>query len=341
MSSVEVKELKAYKPDPLVILAGLVLAAAFVWTYTFISKESTSSLIYIWREWWTPDYQHGFFVLPFCLFLLWYRRGMMAEIPVQGSWWGLALFALWAGVRLYAVYFNYSWLQHASLIPGVAAITLFVGGWRAMLWAWPAIVFMVFMIPLPGAATDLLSQPLQKIGSVVTVFAIQTLGVPSMRMENAIQLSGMPKPLNVAEACSGIRMLMLFFALCAGGAFLMTKKPWWERLLIVVSAIPIAVIANVSRLTMIALFSELVAKWPNQLLSAKLAVNWPNNVTETWAHDLPGLLMMPVGMLLLWLEWMLFSKLMIESPEDRAVALRGTTRGLLPMAAPPRESKRP
>ncbi len=217
MSSVDAKESKAYKPEPIVILAGLVLACAFLWTYTFAGKEGTGSLRYLWNAWFTPDYQHGFFVLPFCLFLLWYRRDMMTGIPARGSWWGLAFFALWAGVRLYGVYFNYSWFQHASIIPGVAAITLFVGGWGALLWAWPAIMFMVFMIPLPGMATDFLSQPLQRVGSYFTVFLIQTLGIPAMRSEVTINLRNMP--LNVAETCSGIRMLMLFFALCVGARF--------------------------------------------------------------------------------------------------------------------------
>jgi exosortase/archaeosortase family protein len=136
-------------------------------------------------------------------------------------------------------------------------------------------------------------------------------------------------------------MLMLFFALCVGGAFIMKKNPWWERLLIVGSAIPIAVVANITRLTLIAVFSEIVSKWPTYLLSTEQAAKWPGNVTETWAHDLPGLLMMPVGMILLWIEWMLFSKLFIKEPEDRIVGIRGMSRGLLPMAVPPREGKKP
>jgi exosortase len=297
------------------------LVAIFAWTFLY-------SFQYIYRLWLTPDYQHGFFVPIFCLFLLWQRRAMMTEIPAKGSWWGLAFFALWATVRLYGTYFNYTWLQHASLIPGVAAIVLFVGGWRAMHWAWPSILFMAFMIPLPGTLTDFLSQPLQKVGSILSVFAIQTLGIPAMRADTVIQLRDMP--LNVAEACSGIRMLMLFFALCVGAAFLMTKKPLWERLLIVASAIPIAIVANVVRLTLTAIFAEIVSKWPHLLLSAEAAKVWPAKFTETWAHDLPGLFMMPVGLLLLWIEWALLSKLFIEESADRAVAIRASHPGAHP-----------
>jgi exosortase len=348
MSSVEVQESKTVKPDPLVILAGLFLAVAFIATYTYAGKESGSTLWYLWHSWHTDDYQHGYFVLPFCAYLLWSRRDMMTEIPAQGSWWGLAFFAVWAGMRIFGVFLNLAWFQHASIIPGAAAIVLFVGGWQAILWAWPAIVFMVFMIPLPGMATDFLSQPLQSIGSRCSVFIIQTLGISAMRDGNAIKLSKMTQDLNVAEACSGIRMLMLFFALCVGASFLMTKKQWWERLLIVASAIPIAVAANVVRLTLIALFSQLVSTWPSlvnvfllNLLNDKSSPVWPDDVRFTWVHNLPGYLMMPIGMLFLWLEWTLYTKLFVEEPEDRNAGFRTVTRGLLPMAVPPREGKQP
>lgn len=348
MSSVEVNEVKTFKPDPLVIGAGLFLAVAFIATYMYAGKESMNSLQYLWVAWHSDDYQHGFFVLPFCAYLLWSRREMMTEIPAQGSWWGLAFFALWAGMRFFGVFLNLAWFQPASIVPGVAGIVLFVGGWQAILWAWPAIVFMVFMIPLPGMATDFLSQPLQAIGSRCSVFIIQTLGIPAMREGNAIHLSRMPQPLNVAEACSGIRMLMLFFALCVGAALLMTKKQWWERALIVVSAIPIAVAANVIRLTLIALFSQLVSTWPslvnvfllNLMNTCKSSPPaWPEDVTTTWVHNLPGFMMMPIGMLLLWLEWTLYTKLFVEEPEGRTTTFRTVTRGLLPMAVPPREGK--
>jgi exosortase/archaeosortase family protein len=150
----------------------------------------------------------------------------------------------------------------------------------------------------------------------------------------------MPKPLNVAEACSGIRMLMLFFALCVGASFLLTKKALWERIVIVISAIPIAVVANVLRLTLIAIFTKMILTWPNYLLSEKLLADWPNNVTETWAHDVPGLMMMPIGLILLWIEWILISKLFVEEPAERAASIR-RTQGLLPMANPARKGKQP
>ena len=64
------------------------------------------------------------------------------------KWWGLAFLALWALMRWAAVYFNFESLPEMSMLPFFAGLALFVGGWQAFRWAWPAIVFLVFMIPL-------------------------------------------------------------------------------------------------------------------------------------------------------------------------------------------------
>jgi exosortase len=340
----------SYRPSPLEIVAALTVVIVAVASYIFAFKDwspyyiASNTFNYLYLAWWDPDYQHGFFVVPFCLFLLWYRRDMLEGVPAQGSWWGVAFFALYAVIRLVGTYGNYSWFHHAALVPCVAGIVLFVGGWRIMAWAWPSIVFLLFMIPLPGRATDFLSQPLQKVASVVSTYVIQTLGIPVMRQDVTLHLRDMQ--LNVAEACSGIRMLMLFFALCVAAAFLMRKSTWWERLGIVATAIPIAIIANISRLCLIAIFCEMVNKWPSLLTmvhGAEALKNWPPQagLEGLWPHDLAGLLMMPIGLLLLLGEWVLYSKLFVEVPEDNIGALRNTARGLLPSAPGPRKEKSP
>ena len=128
----------------------------------------------------TPDYQHGPFVPLFSLFLLWVRRDMIIPFTGRGSWWGLAFLALWAWMRLAAVYFNFGSLPEMSMLPFFAGLALFVGGWQALRWAWPAIVFLVFMLPLPGDVQGWLSLQLQGIATRISVFIIQTLGIPSV-----------------------------------------------------------------------------------------------------------------------------------------------------------------
>jgi exosortase/archaeosortase family protein len=100
--------------------------------------------------------------------------------------------------------------------------------------------------------------------------------------------------------------------LCIGAAFL-SKRPLWERLLMVASAAPIAVIANVARITMTGVLFEIAGRWP--------AVIDLETRAET-IHDWAGYAMMPIGLLVLLGEMSLLSKLMI-SPESERLLTTG------------------
>ena len=73
----------------------------------------------------------------------------------------------------------------------------------------------------------------------------------------------------------------MFFTLCVGAAFMMRKTPVWERMLIVVSAPPIAVLANVFRITLTAVLFEMAHQWPS-VVSKQFA--------DKVFHDFAGLL---------------------------------------------------
>ena len=202
-----------------------------------------------------PDYGHGFFVPLFSLYLLWHRREIIGSAPMKWSWWALPMFALSGAIRWASIYFNLSGDQY-SIFPMLIGVALFLGGWRALRWSWPAILFLVFMIPLPGTLRVMLAQPLQRVATTASVYVIQTLGMPSIAEGNTIWLP--PHHLDVEQACSGIAMLMLFFAICVG-AVLVLRMSLWEKCVIVASAMPIAVIANVFRVTVAGILMELVS----------------------------------------------------------------------------------
>ncbi len=330
MTTEKLSEWKSTLLQPLFIVAGVLLLVIFLayspslFLYGYISTIRTLTYTYATE----PDYVHGFFVPIFSLYLLWYRREMLPSVPQRGSWWGLALFAGWAFIRWWGVYFHYIWFEPGSIVLCIAAIMLFVGGWKIILWAWPAIVFLFFIVPLPGLLSSFLSDPLQNIGTRVSVFVIQTLGIPAVASGNQIILRE-PPPLSVEEACSGIKMLMLFFTLCVGAAFLM-RKPIWERAVIIISAIPIAVISNVVRISLTAILSEIASQWPT-FISKETA-------RESF-HSFAGLLMMPVALLILWGEITLISLLTIQPVTDRTLVARETARGLLGMGIKPKEEK--
>ncbi len=297
------EDLRRLLPGPKTLAAWGVLAVAFVWFYW-------SSLGHLLSTWCTQeDYQHGFVVPIFCVFLLWYRRDMIMPFAGRWSWWGLPFLALWAAMRWAAVFFNFGSLPEMSMLPFFAGLALFVGGWQAIHWAWPSIVFLAFMLPLPGELQGLVSQQLQGVATRMSVYVIQTLGIPAVAQGHVIQLT--EKPLDVARACSGLRMMTLFFALCIGAAFVV-RKPLWEKLFIVVSAAPIAVAANVLRIVLTAVLFELARLWPSVVAP---------ETAEHFMHDLAGFLMMPIGLLLLWAEMTLLAKLLISPSHERPLVV--------------------
>ena len=244
------------------------------------------------------DYIYGFLVLPFAGFLLYQRRHMMPALPLHGNLWGVLLLAVAGGMRIAAAYFDYQLIEPLSLIPCLAGVALLVMGWEGIQWCWPSVVFLAFMVPLPGFLADMLSQPLREIGADVSTYLLQTFGVPAAVHGTIISLSRWE--LGVEEACSGLKALMLFLAVCTGAALTMHRRPMWERILLILSSIPIAVIANVIRITVTGVLYELAGP----------------ELAEAVFHGLVGLFMMPVAVVLLWLEMILLSYLFPPSPEQ-------------------------
>jgi exosortase len=320
------EDLQQFIPGPQVLLAAVVLAGCFLWFYW-----KAGSISVFQRTWKEPDYQHGPFVPLFSLFLLWYRRDVIIPFVGRGSLWGLPFLALWAIMRWAAVYFNFGSLPEYSILPFLAGLAIFVGGWQALRWAWPAIVFLIFMVPMPGDVQGLISQQLQFLATRLSVFVVQTMGIPAMAVGHWIQLTD-GRQLNVEEACSGLRMMMMFVAMCVGVA-LVVRRPLWEKLLIVASAIPIAVIGNVMRIVVTAVGSEMVHRY-STTMKPEVVVD----TIHTWAGYL---IEMPAGMLLLWLELTLLSKLLISPLPERPLVLGQFTDGQIPLVAPrtPRRGK--
>lgn len=228
----------------------------------------------------------------------------------RGSWWGLVFFAISAAMQWASAYFNFEWFPEASIVPFFAGVTLFVGGWQGFRWAWPAVLFLVFMVPLPGAVEGMVRYQLQRLATNLSVWIIQTVGIPSVPDGVVIHLTD--KPLRVAEACSGLRMMSLFFAACVGAAFVV-RKPLWEKIVMIGSAVPIAVASNVARIVLTAVLCEIGRQWPSVIAPDR---------AEKLVHDAAGLLMPIIGLLLLWAEMTLLSKLLVAPPARTAFGRR-------------------
>lgn len=243
-----------------------------------------------------PQYSHGYLVPCFSLAVLWCSRKVLRENATNGSIWGFATLLAAVTMRLVGVEFYYAWLDPLSLIPAIAGIFVLFGGWRTLRIAYPALCYLIFMIPLPYRLSIELAGPLQRVATEASTFALQVLGQPAVAEGNVILLN--EYELGVVEACSGLRMLMVFFAIATAVAMFL-RKPLWERTLVVASAVPIALIANILRITVTGILYETAGK----------------EIAEEVFHDLAGWLMMPLALAMLAVELLILHRVLIGDAE--------------------------
>jgi len=268
------------------ISLAVLLTTALLWA-------NWTSLAAMARKWaHDPQYSHGYLVPLFSVALLWLRRDLLESDKLRPSWWGLPILLLGIAVRLGGAHYYYEWFDFLSLIPCVAGIVLLVGGWHAIRWAWPAIGFLVFMIPLPYRLEGALRGPLRSIGTMTSTYMMQTVGLAALAEGNVVVVDDVR--IGVNEACSGLRMLMIFFALSTAVA-LLSDRPLWERAVIVLSAVPIALVTNITRITATGL----------------LYATGQDKLADLVFHDLAGWLMMPFALVLLGIELKLLSRLFL------------------------------
>lgn len=227
----------------------------------------------------------------------------LATVKFHGSLWGFPVLLAGAALRWAGGRYFLEWFDFLSILPLLLGVCLLLGGWQAFRWAGPAIAFLFFMIPLPHSLESALREPLRQVGTVASTYLMQTIGLPAFSEGNVIVVNEVR--IGVVEACSGLRMLMIFFALSTGVALLI-ERSLWERVLVLLSAVPIALISNIARITSTGIL---------------YAVGW-DKLADAVFHDLAGWLMMPFALLLLWLElWALSRMFIVEEDRPMSVGL--------------------
>lgn len=268
---------------------------------------SVVALIYVFRDlmwgcidrWQTePQYSHGFIIPLMAIGLGWFRRDKISPGDARSHAAGLGLLAIGVIGHLLATYFYVEALDAAGFLFAFTGLILLIWGKRFFRGVWPAVLFVGFMLPLPFQIERMLSDPLQVLGASESAWFIQAFGIPAIAQGNII-LMGETR-LGVAEACSGLRMLMVFFAISAA-AVIISRRTRWEKLLILFSAIPIALISNIVRIVATAVAYQYASRETADLIF----------------HDLSGWLMMPLAMLLLYIELRVIDLLFVEVADAR------------------------
>jgi exosortase len=242
-----------------------------------------SILLHLAKQWSNdPNFSHGFFVPAFSLFVLWQDRERLAREPREPSSWGLLIVVFALAVLTAGVLGAELFLSRISLLLLIAGLVIFFRGchpFRAVLFPW---AFLFLMIPIPEIVFSQITFPLQILASKVAALLLPLLGVPVLREGNIVNLPAMP--LEVVEACSGIRSLLSLVTLAIIYGYLVETR-LWARVALALASIPIAVAANSLRIVGTGL----------------LVQYWDPDKAEGFFHTFSGWLVFVVALAMLFL----------------------------------------
>ena len=203
------------------------------------------TLRFLVSRWYSfPDDSYGFFVPLVALYLVWLKRKELARIQTRPSRVGFPILALALLLQLAGVIVNIGHVQAVSLVVLILGVVLLLGGKELLAALSFQILYLLIMIPMPGVVYGWFAFPLQLLASGASATILELLRIPVDQQGNVFHLSGIT--LQVAEACSGIRSLVGLLGMGILLGYLTTPR-LWERVTLALSAILIAVAANIIR----------------------------------------------------------------------------------------------
>jgi EpsI family protein len=266
--------------------AGFICGLVCLGMFARIFWDNLGHFYYAWTT--DENYSHGFLVPLISLYFA-NRVASRGPVPIQGgAWLGSSLIVVSLALRLITVPLPIPFLSDIALLIGLTGLFTMMTGAAALKRYWFAFFFLIFMVPLPIALYSKIASPLQLFASRVASTLMTATGLPVLCEGNKMTLPG-GLQMFVAEACSGMRQLTGFLALTAAVAY-WTERPGWYRVVIVISALPIALSANIARVMLTGYIMHFIN---------------PQFALGTY-HTIEGLLMMGFGLLLLQGEcWVL------------------------------------
>jgi len=257
------------------------------------------------RRWLTDaSWSHGFLIPLFSLYFINQRKGKILNLKTKPNYIGL--FLLISIILFY--FFNaispsgYAYLRPISIIAALGAIVLFLGGWSLVKYTWLPVAFLIFAVPLPRRYYVGLTMPMRHLSAAVATALLNLVGgieatVNGVVIDIVYKGQHLEPALNVAEACSGMRLMMAFLALGVAMAYL-HYRPVWQRIILLASTIPIAVFCNMIRVTVTGFIYVLIHP----------------KYTQGFYHDMLGLAMLPLAFGLYgFLAWFMTSLFVEET----------------------------
>ncbi len=288
-------------------------------------RTEIGEMVHLWLT--DPSWSHGILIPLFSLYFvhqkrheilglehtcdpLWERLAgrrpqRLLSNQTRANYFGLPLLLLILAFYVFNVVSpaGYAYLRPISMIATAGAVVLFLGGWRLVRHTWLPIAFFVFAIPLPRRYYVGLTMPMRHLSATIATTLLNLIPnldatASGVVIEVVYQGRRLDPALDVAEACSGIRLLMAFLALGVAMAYL-HERPLWQRLVLLAGTAPIAIFCNIVRVTVTGFLYVLVGQ----------------QYTQGIYHDMLGLAMLPLAFALYGLLAWFMASLFIEEDE--------------------------
>lgn len=231
-----------------------------------------------------PSWSHGFLIPLFSLYFLNQHKEQILSLRTKPNYLGLVLLlAMIVFYPLNMVQFRFGYFNSLAMIAALGSIVLFLGGWKLLKYTWLPVAFLVFAVPLPQRYYVTLTIPMRKLAASIASSLLSMVNQVDAVARGVIidvihKGQRLEPPLDVAEACSGMRLLMAFMALGVAMAYL-HYRPIWQRIVLLASTIPIAIFCNVIRVT----------------VTGFIYVLWDPKYAQGLYHDLLGMMMLPLA----------------------------------------------
>jgi exosortase len=225
------------------------------------------------------EYSHIFLVPLVAVWMVWVRRMRFRYCRASGTGIGLLAAAIGWAVSTYGYHHGYQSLWHGGAVMVVVGCILTVLGKQALFQFLPAVAVLVFIVPVPGMMRQRIAIPLQTWTAQITEVILEVAGIPVERSVNWLTVNG--KPLEIAEACNGLRMVWPLILMSYAFSFGLPLRNSVRLVLLLASPLS-AIFCNVVRI--------LPTVWVYSHHTEDVGLRF---------HDASGWLMLPIAFLLL------------------------------------------
>ncbi|MDK9705911.1 MAG: exosortase/archaeosortase family protein [Desulforhopalus sp.] len=248
----------------------IILAALLALYFPFLKKLAV--------DWGTnDDYSHGYFIPVLTGYFIYTLRDELRRLVIKPNTYGLLAVVAGLCQLIVAKIGSEYFLQRTSLIIVLLGLVLFFLGYQYLKMLFLPVAYLIFMVPLPVIIWNKLAFPMQLFASAITEKVVYLLGIPIYREGNVLHLA--QTTLEVVAACSGLRSLVTLFAL-SGALAILSALPKSKKLILFLAAAPIAIFANICRLT----------------FTAILATKIGSDAAQGFLHEFSGMVVFFLGL---------------------------------------------